>query len=106
MNQFVSIVLYDLPTKTSSERKTYRIFRKDLKSLGFYQLQKSVYIKKLYNIESKNRLLSSIHKILPNKGDVRLIIMTNKQFSSTFHLLGDQQLCEKIFVKTHAIIEL
>ena len=106
MNQHIAIVFYDLPIKTKKQLRTYNQFRKKLMKTGFYQLQKSVYIKKLYNTDMKKTLLNKLNAIIPKEGDIRLITLTLKQFNSTFHLLGETKFPEKIFKEETTIIEL
>ena len=39
------LVMFDLPTETSLQRKNYRKFRKTLIKNGFIMMQESVYVK-------------------------------------------------------------
>ena len=39
------LVMFDLPTETSEERRDYRKFRKNLIKNGFIMMQESVYVK-------------------------------------------------------------
>ena len=39
------LVMFDLPTETSIQRRNYRKFRKSLIKNGFIMMQESVYIK-------------------------------------------------------------
>ncbi len=44
-NGYVNLIFYDLPTIYEQSMKHYRVFRKKLLKLGYYQLQESVYCK-------------------------------------------------------------
>ena len=45
-SRFMRLVLFfDLPVIKTSQRKAYTKFVKDIKKIGFYMLQESVYIK-------------------------------------------------------------
>ena len=43
------LVMFDLPTETSEERRDYRKFRKNLIKNGFIMMQESVYVKLVMN---------------------------------------------------------
>ena len=40
-----AILFFDLPVEKVSQRSAYRSFLKNIKKIGFYMLQKSVYVK-------------------------------------------------------------
>jgi CRISPR-associated protein Cas2 len=80
--------MFDLPMETSSERKTYRKFLKFIKSEGFVMLQKSVYTKfhvNRANLEHERRL---IYSKTPVQGIVSVLSITEKQFQTIEHLIG------------------
>ena len=43
------LVMFDLPTETSIQRRNYRKFRKSLIKNGFIMMQESVYVKLAMN---------------------------------------------------------
>jgi len=63
------IVMFDLPTLTSSDRKAYRIFRKYLITNGFLMLQESIYSKLALNGTVANTVIRNIEKNVPDNGD-------------------------------------
>ena len=75
------IVMFDLPTSSKDERKRYTDFRKGLLESGFIQLQYSVYARYTSSPEKAEAIHNSIVKNLPQKGEVRLLSMTDNQFS-------------------------
>lgn len=75
------IVMFDLPTSSRDERKRYTGFRKGLLESGFIQLQYSVYARYTSSPEKAEAIHNSIVKNLPQKGEVRLLSMTDNQFS-------------------------
>ena len=82
------LLFFDLPMVTSEELKAYRKFVKILKKEGFYMLQESVYVKMAIDQQVITSTKSKIMKVLPNKGSVMLLSITEKQFSSIEFLLG------------------
>lgn len=85
------VVLFDLPTLTSNDRKEYRKFRKFLISNGFVMMQESVYMKLALNYSIMNRVKENIKKNKPLKGLVQVLVITEKQFSKMETLIGETQ---------------
>lgn len=85
------IVLFDLPTLTSNDRKAYRTFRKFLITNGFLMLQESVYSKLALNGTVANRVIRNVEKNVPDKGLVQMLTVTEKQFSKMTYLVGDKK---------------
>ncbi len=54
------ILMFDMPTDTSDDRKAYRRFRKFLLSEGFIMHQFSVYSKLLLNDTANKAMLATI----------------------------------------------
>ena len=73
-------VLFDLPVETKEQRKDYTRFRKKVLSMGFTQLQYSVYAKHLASEEAGEFLKTHIVGALPPEGQVRLLTVTDRQF--------------------------
>lgn len=84
-------VMFDLPTETSKERRTYRKFRKYLISNGFMMMQQSIYCKLALNRSVANSITNGLHKNKPDEGLVQILIITEKQFSKMEILVGDVQ---------------
>lgn len=82
------ILFFDLPVKTKPERKIYSKFRKALIKKGFFMIQYSVYTKILANRDSAIKEKESIRKIIPEKGHIRLMIVTEKQYSKMEIIVG------------------
>ena len=75
-----TIVLFDLPTDTKSDRYQYTRFRKQLISDGFVMLQYSVYTRHCASDESAEAHCKRVKATLPPKGEVRILKITEKQF--------------------------
>ncbi len=61
-------VLFDLPVLTKEHRRDYTTFRKKVLSLGFTQLQLSVYAKHLPSEDAGEHLKVRIMAALPPRG--------------------------------------
>lgn len=74
------MVFFDLPTETKKERKAYTKFRKELLKDGFSMFQFSIYIRHCSSRENKNVHVKRVRKIIPEKGTVGILSITDKQF--------------------------
>lgn len=74
------LVFFDLPTETKKDRKSYAVFRKKVLADGFQMFQFSMYIRHCSSRENADVHLKRIKSILPPKGHVGIICVTDKQF--------------------------
>jgi CRISPR-associated protein Cas2 len=74
-------VMFDLPVTTKKERKAAARFRKDLLDDGFRMMQYSVYIRPCPSEENTEVHYSRMKTCIPDQGEVRIIKITDKQFS-------------------------
>jgi len=74
------LVFFDLPTETKRDRKAYARFRKELIKDGFTMFQFSIYVRHCSSRENKNVHVKRIKKIMPQKGNVGILAITDKQF--------------------------
>ena len=73
-------VYFDLPTQTAADRKAYARFRKHLLEDGFTMLQYSIYSRHCASRENADVHKKRVRKWLPEKGEVILFEITDKQF--------------------------
>lgn len=83
------LVMFDLPTETSADRRHYRQFRKMLIQNGFYMLQESIYTRMLLNPSVQRSSIEVIRKNKPPAGTVQVLTLTEKQFSSMEFISGE-----------------
>ena len=76
-----TIVLFDLPTDTDVSRKRYTRFRKHLLTNGYVMMQYSVYMRHHGSTENADVHINRVKNALPPDGEVRVIKITDKQFS-------------------------
>lgn len=74
------LVFYDLPTETKKERKTASDFRKKILADGFAMFQFSLYLRHSASMENAQVHVNRVKKILPEKGKVGIMTITDKQF--------------------------
>lgn len=82
------ILFFDLPVETAKNRKDYRSFIKNIKCLGFYMLQKSVYIKLNIDLQGAQSTIKKVKLSSPPEGDISIIKITEKQFANMELILG------------------
>ncbi len=80
--------MFDLPVKTKDEKRNYARFRKFLLGEGFIQLQYSVYAKFCSTRENAEKYCRYVEGAVPEKGKVRVIMVTDKQFGDMISLYG------------------
>ena len=82
------LCMFDLPVETEEERRAYRIFRKNLMQEGFVMMQYSVYV-----------------RVCPSReGNVRLLCVTEKQYSDMKLLVGSLSIAETVLGTERLII--
>lgn len=74
------LAMFDLPTDSKPARKEYARFRKQLLRDGFRQMQYSVYSRPCPSRENAEVHLGRIEAHLPRDGEVRILVITDKQF--------------------------
>ena len=74
------LVLFDLPTETKKERKSYARFRKELLKDGFSMFQFSIYTRCCPSRENADVHIKRVKKLLPPQGYVGILSITDKQF--------------------------
>ena len=83
LNQYRSMwvmVFFDLPTETKKERKVAAKFRKTLLNDGFSMFQFSIYLRFCASRENADVHMKRVKRILPEKGKVGILHITDKQF--------------------------
>ena len=86
------IVMFDLPTDTPLARKQYSLFRKSLLDDGFLMMQYSVYTRHSSSDENATVHINRIRSCLPPAGEVRIIKITDKQFSKINVFYGKKRI--------------
>lgn len=74
------LVMFDLPTGSKAERKSYSEFRKFLINDGFIMDQFSVYTRVMLGRDSANAHMQRLKANLPKAGRVTAMVLTEKQY--------------------------
>lgn len=98
------LLFFDLPVKTKSQRRIYSKFRKALIEKGFFMLQYSVYVKIYANRDAADADKNIVRRIAPEKGNIRIMIVTEKQFAKMEIIIGGISNQEKILTEESFII--
>lgn len=78
------VVMFDLPVQTKGQRKEATQFRNSLLDDGFSMVQFSVYVQYLPLGVNLARIAKTIKGRLPANGEVRILPVTDKQWSEAF----------------------
>lgn len=76
------MVFFDMPTETKKDRKNYAKFRKSILADGFQMFQFSMYIRHCSSRENADVHLKRVRSILPPKGHIGIMLVTDKQFGA------------------------
>lgn len=83
------LVMFDLPTETSENRRNYTKFRKYLIKSGFMMMQQSVYVRLALNQTNAKGMIDSVKKNKPSEGLVQILTITEKQYSKMEIIPGE-----------------
>lgn len=102
--QMRALVLFDLPCVEKEDISSYNKFLKNLKKLGFYMLQYSVYTKFMINESEFERIHKKIIQIIPNKGNIIIIKLTEKQYSDMVYISGEKNRYDSIVGNNNVVM--
>lgn len=95
-NNFMRIIVFfDLPVVKKSERKIYAQFRRFLLNDGYDMIQFSVYSRLCNGTDMANKHLKRLISVLPDKGSVRCLTVTEKQYGEMKFLVGKPTVKER-----------
>lgn len=84
-------VFFDLPVTTKKERKIATKFRKDIMKNGFTMMQFSIYMRHCPSYEAMEVNKKRVRRIVPDKGNVSMLGVTDKQFGDMEHFCSAQK---------------
>lgn len=91
MSRFMRImVFFDLPVKTPEQRRDATRFRNFLLKDGYYMVQFSVYARVCQGTDSIATHKARVKANLPPQGAVRMMVITERQFSMIDVLLSEK----------------
>ena len=96
MSKFMRImVFFDLPVKTAAQRRTANLFRRFLLNDGYHMVQYSVYARICNGTDSVETHKARLKAALPERGAVRMMVVTEKQFNAIDILVGSPTVYDK-----------
>lgn len=90
------ILFFDLPMNTKQEIKVYTKFRKYLIQNGYMMMQFSVYCKLFANREAAIKHVQILRRNVPLKGQIRLMLVTEKQYANIEIIVGGKSYQEEL----------
>lgn len=97
--------MFDMPTITIEDRKNYSKFRDNLIDDGFIMIQYSIYVRICKNQDDITKHINRVKMFTPEKGNVRLLQVTEKQYEQMIMLRGIKNDDEKESNNSMIIIE-
>lgn len=97
------LVFFDLPTETKLERQIANRFRKNIIKDGFGMFQFSIYLRHCSSKENASVHINRVKRILPPKGNIGIMTITDKQFGMMELFYGKK---EKLKPETPQQLEL
>lgn len=85
------LVFFDLPVETPRERKAATEFRKELIRDGFTMFQFSIYLRNCPSKENAEVHVNRVKKLLPKKGHVGILSVTDRQLSQMEIFFGKKE---------------
>lgn len=82
--------MYDLPVITEKDKKIYGKFRRFLLNDGYIMIQYSIYSRICKNHDDIIKHINRIRQNTPEKGNVRLIQVTENQYNNMLLLTGNK----------------
>ncbi|MDX1949617.1 MAG: CRISPR-associated endonuclease Cas2 [Rickettsiales bacterium] len=90
------LVFFDLPTETKFDRKCASRFRNYLLNDGYFMVQFSVYCRICKGLDAVDKYITRLKNNLPPRGSVRVLEVTDKQYSRIKILVGERKKIEKV----------
>lgn len=90
------LLFFDLPMNDNKEKRIYRAFRKYLIQNGYMMMQYSVYCKIFANREAAVNHSKLLQNQVPKEGQIRIMIVTEKQYSQIRIIVGGKSTQEKV----------
>lgn len=88
------IVMFDLPTVEKEDKKNYQKFRNFLLNDGYDMLQWSIYSRLVNGFDQMETHKSRLVANLPPTGSIRLLEVTENQYTKMSVLVGTKKVSE------------
>lgn len=98
------LVFFDLPMTTPRTKSAYRKFLNFLLADGYTRMQFSVYSRIAVDHEHLQQHMIRLQQNLPERGSIRCLRVTEKQFASIDLLLGPLSKQEEVVTATQLLL--
>lgn len=98
------MVIFDKPVETTEQKREYNKFRKFLLRDGFMMLQYSIYVRYCPNNTAVDKFINHIKSFGNEYGDVRIISLTENQFTNMILISGEKKIREEIETDDELIV--
>lgn len=98
------VLFFDLPVETKAQQRNYRKFVKFLTSEGYIRIQYSVYSKLCINSDSAETASKKAVNNCPSDGDVRFLVITERQYSKIVNVNNKYSLQENIITTDRVVL--
>jgi len=85
------LVFFDLPVVSKKDRKIATRFRKEIMGDGFAMFQFSIYVRHCPSRENADVHIRRVKNILPEKGHIGIMTITDKQFGMMQVFYGKEE---------------
>lgn len=90
------LILFDLPSVSKQEKKSYVRFRKEIMDDGFIMMQYSIYSRFCRNYQDAQKHIDRSKLLAPKDGNIRILCITEKQFEEMILVIGELKETEKV----------
>ena len=90
------MVMFDLPVRTKEQVKRANQFRTFLKREGYAMINFSVYARFIKSLDYSEKHEKYLTANLPKNGNIRSLLVTERQFKRMKFLVGEKTLQDKI----------
>ena len=97
--------MFDLPVITEEGKRIYSKFRKFLLKDGYIMMQYSIYSRVCKNSDDVEKHVNRIKQNLPDKGNIRLLQVTEKQYNDMLLLVGTKVVEEEFSINNMIVLE-
>jgi CRISPR-associated protein Cas2 len=86
------VAMFDVPVTDAPARRAYRRLFAGLRRNGFLRLQYSVYARHFSSEAAARPILRSLQGLVPKGGEVRLLLVTERQYERMWIFQGRKRL--------------
>lgn len=98
------LVLFDLPSVSKQEKKSYVKFRRELMDDGFIMMQFSIYTRFCRNQQDAIKHIERAKAMAPRDGNIRILSVTEKQYEDMILVIGELNETEKVVGEDYLVV--